>query len=195
MEITMSNANQESALIELFIASGKAHHQAFLASNGEDAEWPIWYADYLREPLGQLLQVTFTRSQLIYCLMHIEFERQALLSSMPANVMAWPELYTNHFIEQFAATDKPSEDKLALYYSPYCPYCIFVRSAIDKLKLDVELRDISANRKHFDALVGERNRATVPVLKISAATGNNRWMPESRCIVQYLEKTYGESKD
>ena len=190
----MNTQNQKAALVEVFTASGKAHHQAFLASNGEDADWPIWYADYLREPLECLLQVAFTRSQLIYCLMHVEFERQTMLASTSTNVIAWPELYAQYFLEQFSATDEPSEDKLALYYSPYCPYCIFVRSAIDKLDLDVELRDISANRKYFDELVAERNRATVPVLKIKSANGNSRLMPESKCIVQYLEKTYGGAK-
>ncbi len=39
----------------LFHEVGEAHHQAYIETDGADPEWPLWYADYLRErlvPLG-----------------------------------------------------------------------------------------------------------------------------------------------
>jgi len=32
------------ALAQMFRDAWRAHNRAFLASNGEDAEWPVWHA-------------------------------------------------------------------------------------------------------------------------------------------------------
>ena len=64
-----------------------------------------------------------------------------------------------------------------------------VRTGIDHLGVDVELRDIFENPQHRDDLIAARGRATVPVLRITSPNGEERWMPESRDIVRYLEKT------
>ena len=34
-------------IAELFRAAGQAHERAFAATNGEDPEWPVWYARHL----------------------------------------------------------------------------------------------------------------------------------------------------
>ena len=60
---------------DLLREAGRAHHQAFTATDGEDPEWPIWYADYLRDRLGKLLNATFTRSELAYLLVSAEKEQ------------------------------------------------------------------------------------------------------------------------
>ncbi len=86
------------------------------------------------------------------------------------------------------ATDT-SAPKLALYVTPICPYCIYVRTAISKLGLDVEIRNIYS-QEHFEDLVAARNRATVPVLRISSPneTIEETWLPESMDIVAYLKE-------
>jgi hypothetical protein len=38
----------------LFREVGEAHHQVHIETDGADPEWPLWYADYLRERLGGL---------------------------------------------------------------------------------------------------------------------------------------------
>ena len=43
---------------------------------------------------------------------------------------------------------------------------------------------------YADELIEARGRATVPVLRITSPGGEERWMPESRDIVHYLEKTF-----
>lgn len=95
-----------------------------------------------------------------------------------------------------AFNEELSEDtvapKLSLYVTPICPYCIFVRSAISKLGLDVEIRNIYS-QEHFDDLVAARNRATVPVLRISYPdevdeAKKEKWLPESMDIIEYLKE-------
>ncbi len=99
----------------------------------------------------------------------------------------WPEFYADQFVERYARSPAPSEDKLALYHSLSCPFCVRVRSAIDRLGLDVELREVFDEPRYRKQLVEARGRATVPVLRITSPDGEERWMPESRDIVRYLE--------
>ena len=90
-------------------------------------------------------------------------------------------------IEHFALSAAPDKDKLALYYSRTCPYCALVTKAIDRLGLDIELREIFDEPRYRDELIAVRGRATVPVLRITSPGGEERWMPESHDIVRYLE--------
>ena len=173
-------------LVDTLVETGKAHQQAFEATNGEDADWPIWYAGHLQQPLTKLLQTDFTRSKLVYCLMDVEFERAAR-----AEDAEWAPYYADHFLERFAPAQTPLRDKLVLYHFESCPYCALVRRAMQRLDLDVEMRDIRTDPKHWDELVAARGRGTVPILKIDSPDGTERWMPESADIVQYLDKTYG----
>jgi len=174
-----------SNLAVLLQEAGHAHHAAFVATNGVDPDWSIWYADYLKEPIAQRLDMNFLKSQLIYCLMDADYEHQA--RSPDSN---WSQYYADEIIERYAPSESPEEDKLALYKYDGCPFCAMVRSTIDRLGIDVELRDIFENPQHRDDLIEARQRATVPVLRITSPTGEERWMPESRDIMRFLETTY-----
>ena len=176
------NIELQSNLTELFLDAGRAHHTAFAATDGADPEWPIWYAEFLQEPLTLALDTPFTKSQLIYCVMDADFEHRAR-----APESNWPGYYADQFIERYASSPTPAKDKLALYHSETCPYCALVRSAIDRLGLDIELREIYEDAEYRNELVDARGRATVPVLRITSPDGEERWMPESQDIVRYLE--------
>jgi hypothetical protein len=52
----------------------ESHHQAFIATEGEDSEWPLWYAEHLMEKRRSLLNAKFTKSELIYMLVSAEKE-------------------------------------------------------------------------------------------------------------------------
>lgn len=171
-------------LIDLFHDTARAHHTAFAATDGADPDWPIWYAEHI-QPRATELGLEFTKSQLVECLMAAELEWSAR-----APEISWAEFYADFFVERFAASTSPNTDKLALYMTPICPFCRLVLRAIDRLGIEVEMRDVFADRDNRDALVAARGRATVPVLRIISEDGE-RWMPESRDIVRYLEKTYG----
>jgi glutaredoxin len=172
-------------LADLLLEAGRAHHTAFVASNGADPDWPIWYADYLQEPLAQRFNLDFDKSRLIFCLINADTEHQ---TRSPDS--AWAEFYADVMLECYALSDSPEEDKLALYHYNGCPYCSFVRSSIDRLGIDVEWRDIFRTPQHRDDLMRARGRATVPVLRIMSPNREDRWMPESRDIVRYLQKSY-----
>ena len=182
----MIGGELRTSVRDLLADTGRAHHKAFEAVQGEDPEWPIWYADYLQQPLGSLLEADFTKSRLIYCLMFVEFEREAR-----APEADWAGYYADHLVERFAPAAEPAEDKLVLYHFPSCPFCARVRRVVEEMGLDVELRDIHTHREYRDELVQARGRSTVPVLRITEPDGEERWMPESQDIMRYLKTTYG----
>ena len=181
------NTELRTNLVELLRETGRAHHVAFAATDGVDPDWSIWYADHLKETFTEQLRTNFYKSQLIYCLMNTDFEHQARSPDSD-----WTEFYADEFIERYAPSESPTEDKLALYYFDGCPFCGMVRAGIERLGISVELRNIFEDLQHRDDLVEARGRATVPVLRITSPDGEERWMPESRDIVRYLEETLRE---
>ena len=64
-----------------------------------------------------------------------------------------------------------------------------MRASLARLGLDIELRNVDEDPQHRDALVKARQRATVPVLWVRSSDGDERWIPNSRDIVGYLEST------
>ena len=178
------NTELRNRLVDLFRETGHAHHAAFAATDGADPDWPIWYAEYLHAPLAEALQMPFSNSQLVYCLMNADTERTAR-----APESDWPEFYAGQFIEHCAPGSSPAKDTLVVYHSSFCPFCSIVTSTIERLGLNVELRDIFEDRSYREQLVAARGRATVPVLRITSPDGEDSWMPESRDIVRYLEMT------
>ncbi len=172
-----------AALLE---ETGQAHHAAFAATDGDDPEWPIWYAGFMNARLANDFGFKFTKSQLIYCLIRADLEHQARAPDSD-----WAVFYANEMVEHCAPSETPAADTLALYYYDGCPFCSMVRQTIDHLGVNVELRNILSEPAHRSDLVEARSRATVPVLRISSPDGDDRWMPESRDIMQYLQQNYG----
>jgi hypothetical protein len=75
---------------------GEAHHQAYIETDGADPEWPLWYADYLRERLGALLEASFTKSELVHMLVLVANEQT--LKAPGAN---WARYYARFFITRY----------------------------------------------------------------------------------------------
>ncbi len=92
----MTEADLAQQLEELFREAGQAHHQAYIETDGADPEWPLWYADYLRERLGALLDANFTQSELVYLLLLVANEQP--LRAPGAN---WARYYAKFFIELY----------------------------------------------------------------------------------------------
>ncbi len=180
------NTELRDAIAAILAETGRAHHEAFAATDGEDPDWAIWYADHARDRLAERIGMDFTLSQLVYCLIRADIEHQARSPDSD-----WADFYAGEIVEHCSASRAPENDHLALYHLESCPFCLMVRAAIDRLGIDVELRSITQDPDHYDDLVEARGRATVPVLRITSPDGEERWMPESRDIIEYLEKTYG----
>jgi len=182
----MSNPQLQKSLSQLFREAGQAHEAALSCSRGEDPDWPLWYAEYLQQPLGRALDTEFVKSELIFDLLNADFEHTARAPGTD-----WADFFAAEFIEHFAPSETAARDRLALYTMDGCPFCYNVMAAIKRLGLEVEMRDIYADRAWREELLEARGRLTVPVLWIRSPAGEVRWMPESRDIIHYLEHMYG----
>ncbi|MFT5112822.1 MAG: glutaredoxin [Parasphingorhabdus sp.] len=77
-------------------------------------------------------------------------------------------------------------EKLSLYCRDWCGACYMVKRTVDKLNVEIEIRDIYKQPEFYDELVQARGRGTVPVLRKDFADGSSEWMPESRDIINFL---------
>ena len=80
---------------------------------------------------------------------------------------------------------------LALYHYRGCGFCAYVQSAASGLGVELELLDIHAEPQHAADLHAATGRTTVPVLRITEAGGEVRFLPESAEIVEYLKRVVG----
>lgn len=93
----MTEPNLYEKLIDLFRKTGEAHHQAFVETDGDDPEWPTWYAEYLHEALSSLLNASFTKSQLIYLIVKADREQ-----AQEAPGSDWATFYASFFELRYA---------------------------------------------------------------------------------------------
>jgi hypothetical protein len=93
MEGKMDPTQLRGQLADLFRTAGRAHHLAFAAVNGEDPEWPLWYAGYLYSKMTTLLGNGFTVEQLAALLVAAEDDRKA-----HAPGADWPTYYADFFL-------------------------------------------------------------------------------------------------
>lgn len=184
----MTDDTRVQNLATLFRETGEAHHEAFAATDGDDPDWALWYANHLQDRLPEFLAAPITQSRLVVCLVATDEEHRATEPDAP-----WPEFYARRVLECLGPAAEAAEDHLALYHFDGCPFCMRVRRAIDALGIEVELRNIYEDSAHMNALREARGRSTVPVLRITSPDGAERWMPESADIVRYLQATYGQA--
>ena len=79
-------------LLAAMRAVGPAHHEAFADRNGEDPDWSLWYADYLREEVAAALDTDLSRADLIELL--VVAERAA-----EKREEDWPEFYVDYVLD------------------------------------------------------------------------------------------------
>ena len=87
----------EQELVQIFEETAEAHHKAFQATDGEDPEWPAWYAEHMHEKLKEVLEASFTRSELIYLLVGAENDRAAV-----APGSSWGPFYAAFFADRYS---------------------------------------------------------------------------------------------
>ena len=92
----MSNSKIIEDVTALFIKTNQGHHKAFMKTAGVDPEWPIWYADYLYDKLGKLLNSELTKSEIIYLLQMLENKR-----TMYAPSSNWPKYYAKILVDRY----------------------------------------------------------------------------------------------
>ena len=80
--------------------------------------------------------------------------------------------------------DRAPGDRLELYETRTCPYCLRVRAALSSLGLEVPGRDVARDPAARELPArGARHR---PRLRRLAADGTEEWLPESLDIIAYL---------
>jgi len=82
---------------------------------------------------------------------------------------------------------------LALYHYPTCPFCLKTRRVMQRLSLDIELRDAQHDATHRAALIAGGGKPQVPCLLITDANGQKTWLYESDAINAYLNSEFGET--
>ncbi len=80
---------------------------------------------------------------------------------------------------------------LALYHYPTCPFCLKTRRTMQRLSLDIELRDAQHDPVHREKLIAGGGKPQVPCLLITDKTGQQTWMYESDAINAYLSHEFG----
>jgi len=79
---------------------------------------------------------------------------------------------------------------LVLYQFKTCPFCIKVRREINRLSLQIELRDAQKNPQHRADLLQGGGQIKVPCLQIKDEQGHVQWMYESAEINRYLHQRF-----
>ncbi len=90
----MSDMNE--AVVSLLRESGPAHHRAYIETDGDDPDWPIWYAGFLQDRLNALLSTELIKTQLIVLLVELD---QLYRRENPTS--AWPTFYAEQLLKRF----------------------------------------------------------------------------------------------
>jgi hypothetical protein len=87
-----------ATIAALLDEAGATHHQVFRITNGEDADWASWYADWLIEhsELPTLLGTTPVRSELVYFLVVLDRDY-----TQGAPTPRWQDYYAGRLVEHF----------------------------------------------------------------------------------------------
>ncbi len=91
--------NRLQQLEELFQLAGETHHQVFKKEDGDDPDWPTWYADWLMShtDLPALAPKAQTRSELTCFLVAADRE----FSAAHPDRSDWAGHYAKKALEHF----------------------------------------------------------------------------------------------
>ncbi|MEZ4200427.1 MAG: glutathione S-transferase N-terminal domain-containing protein [Candidatus Paceibacterota bacterium] len=81
---------------------------------------------------------------------------------------------------------------LTLYYKPTCPFCRRVVAVIERLELEVEKKDITADEAFAEELIAHGGKKQTPYLVDS---DKDVALYESDDIVAHLQKEYGDNTE
>ena len=80
--------------------------------------------------------------------------------------------------------------QLAFYHFPTCPFCLKARRAMQRMSLNIELRNAQHDPVHRQDVLAGGGKIQTPCLRITDAQGQSRWLYESRDIIAYLEREF-----
>jgi hypothetical protein len=83
-------------LADLFRSAKEAHGKAFADRNGDDPDWPSWYADYLINSLNETLLTPRSKNELVVLLTQADAEFRQQQSGND-----WAIFYAQFFKKHF----------------------------------------------------------------------------------------------
>lgn len=86
----------------------------------------------------------------------------------------------------------PPLSNLSLYLTYTCPYCVRVLHALDRMGIELTLRDLHRDPEARRELIAGGGKGQVPCLRIdeTESGGGVRWMYESEDIVDFIRDHY-----
>lgn len=87
-----------SELVELLRQTARAHHSAFIETDGYDPDWPLWYAGSMSDRLNQLLGTTVPLIEVADMLFALDREQR-----QTAPDADWAVYYTNAFLARYTS--------------------------------------------------------------------------------------------
>src|SRR5438552_12297870 len=92
-----------ATVVALLEEAAETHHRVYRITDGVDADWASWYADWLLRlsELPTVLAATPVRSELVYMLVELDKEHSASRGGEP-----WPEFYATGLIDRFGASSR-----------------------------------------------------------------------------------------
>lgn len=83
-----------SDLAHLLEETGQAHHAAFAETDGEDPDWPQWYASYLADRLPGVLGKRLQEDEIAALLVAADQAHRAAQAEV-----SWPIFYARRLAE------------------------------------------------------------------------------------------------
>lgn len=88
---------RKETITALLHQAGEEHLTSHQETNGDDPDWPIWYADYLLEHgFETLLDAKLLKSDLIYLLVLVDKQQK---SEAPGS--QWENYYADFFVRRY----------------------------------------------------------------------------------------------
>ena len=81
-------------LAALLENAGSAHHEAFIETDGDDPEWAMWYADYIRPQFEAGLGRKLTTAEIAEALTRLDANYRANQSGD-----SWAVYYARHMLD------------------------------------------------------------------------------------------------
>lgn len=99
----MTEASEHAeALATLLKETARAHHRAFIETDGYHPDWPLWYAEHLHGRLNDVLGSDLTVSELVHFLITVDRAHRA-----EAPDTSWPRYYAAYLTERYLAEMRP----------------------------------------------------------------------------------------
>ncbi len=81
-------------IVDLLLETRRDHHRAFIETDGDDPEWPKWYAHHLHRRLNTLLKSRLTESEIAEQLSALDKEHRE-----EAPDVNWAEYYARALLK------------------------------------------------------------------------------------------------